>query len=155
MNAFIAEFSPRALRLVLEHEAAFPGTAGFVEATAEARKLVSSLPAELSFSFYLQPNPQTMGSDPALVFPRLLAETEGWLECIVHSIVYRLGQFLDDVITGINEARPYRAVGAARSLVELSAFVHHHAKILVPPARKRARGRVTTSPARSRISSSR
>lgn len=140
MSAVIAEFSPRALRLVLDHEAAFPGTAGFVEAIAEARKLVSSVPAELSFTFYLKPNPQTMGSDPALVFPRLLGETEGWLECIVHSVVYRLGQFLDDVITGINDARPYRAVGAARSLVELSAFVHHNAKILVAASKETSAG---------------
>jgi hypothetical protein len=32
--------------------------------------------------------------------------------------------------------RPYRSVGAARSLVELSAFVHHYTKTLVKEATK-------------------
>jgi hypothetical protein len=37
---------------------------------------------------------------------------------------------LDDLVTGLNSARPYRVVNAARGLVELSAFVYHHTKIL-------------------------
>ena len=75
-----------------------------------------------------------MGGDPAVVFPRLLAETEGWLGFIVHSVTYRIGQFLDDLVTGMNDARPYRSIGAARSLVELSAFVYHYTKIFMKEA---------------------
>lgn len=131
MNAMITEFSPHARQLVADHEAAFPGTARFLGAIDEARNIIDAMPPEFSFTFYLDPSPQKMGSDPALVFPRLLSETEGWLGCVVYSIAYRLGQFLDDVITGVNNARPYRSVSAARSLVELSAFVYHHTKIIV------------------------
>jgi hypothetical protein len=127
----ITDFSDRILRLVSDHESHFPGTAGFVSAIADARTFAQSVPPSFLFTFYLKANPQAMGSDPAVVFPRLLEQTEGWLGFIVHSVAYRLGQFLDDLITGMNAARPYRSVGAARSLMELSAFVHHHTKKLV------------------------
>jgi hypothetical protein len=126
----IAEFSARTFRLVSDHEVAFPGTAGFLEAIAEARKIISAIPPEFLFTFRLKVNPATMGSDPVVVIPRLLGETEAWLGFIVHSVAYRIGQFLDDVITGIDAARPYRSVGAARCLLELSAFVYHHTKKL-------------------------
>jgi hypothetical protein len=151
----ITDFSERILRLVSDHESHFPGTAGFVSAIADARQFTESVPPTFSFTFYLNPNPQAMGSDPAVVFPRLLEQTEGWLGFIVHSVAYRLGQFLDDLITGMNAARPYRSVGAARCLVELSAFVHHHTKILVSASTTLAQvpveGIVTTLGAASRF----
>ena len=130
----ISEFSERAQQFIRAHEAAYPETEGFAAAVDDARKVIKSTPPDFAFTFYLDPNPRTMGGDSAIVFPRLLAETEGWLGFIVHSVAYRLGQFLDDLSTGINDARPYRAVGAARSLVELSAFVYHHTKIILKEA---------------------
>lgn len=72
----------------------------------DARKVIEATPPDFSFTFYLNPNPQKMGGDPAVVFPRLLAQTEGWLGFIVHSVAYRIGQFVDDLVTGIDEARP-------------------------------------------------
>jgi len=111
----ISEFSERILEAIKGHEAAFPGTAEFGGAIEEARKIVDSLPPAFSFTFHQNPSPAAMGSDPTNLFPRLLAETEGWLGIVVHSVAFRLGHFLDDLVTGLNEARPYRAVGAARS----------------------------------------
>src|SRR4029079_6820920 len=73
---------------------------------------------------------------PVVVFPRLLGEVEGWLGFIVHSVVFRLGHYVDNVVTGFNGARPYRVVNAARSLLELTAVVHHHATILRDAAAK-------------------
>ena len=112
----ITDFSERILRLVSD-PIPLSGTARIVSAIADARKFTESVPPSFSFTFYLNPNPQAMGSDPAVVFPRLLEQIEGWLGCFVHSVAYRLGQFLDDLITGMNAARPYRSVGAARGLV--------------------------------------
>jgi hypothetical protein len=126
----ITEFSARAHRFVVDHEADFPGTAGFLSAIADARKLVDSVAPEYPFTFRLNVNPATLGPDPDLAFPRLVGETEGWLGFIVHSVAYRLGHFLDDVTTGLNAARPYRAVSGARGVTELSAFVYHHTQIL-------------------------
>ncbi len=90
----ITEFSERVTEFVSCHEANYPGTAGFLSEVANARKFVCSVPADFSFTFYLKVSVEGMGSDPAIVFPRLLAETEGWLGFIVHSVAYRLGQFL-------------------------------------------------------------
>jgi hypothetical protein len=97
----ISEFFERTRRLAEDHAAAFPRTAEFVAAVEDARKVIDATPPVFSFTFYLNPNPQAMGGDPAVVFPRLLAETEGWLGFIVHSVTYRIGQFLDDLVTGI------------------------------------------------------
>ena len=46
-------------------------------------------------------------------------------------MAFRLGQFLDDLVTGLNSARPYRVVGTARYLLELAAFVHHSTNIVL------------------------
>jgi hypothetical protein len=143
----MAEFSERTRRLAEDHAAAFPGTAGFVAAVDDARNVIEAKPPVFSFKFYLDPNPQTMGGDPNIVFPRLVTETEGWLGSIVHSTEYRIANFLDDLVTGINDARPYRSVGAARSFVELSAFVHHYTKTLVKEATKLSSQPSNDSPA--------
>jgi hypothetical protein len=97
----ISEFSERILEAIKDHEAAFPGPAGFVVAIEEARKTVDSAPPAFSFTFHQNPSPAAMGSDPTNVFPRLLAETEGWLGIVVHSVAFRLGHFLDDLVTGL------------------------------------------------------
>jgi len=81
----ISEFSERTRRLAEDHAAAFPGTAGFVAAVDDARNVIEAKPPVFSFTFYLDPNPQTMGGDPNIIFPRLVTETEGWLGSIVHS----------------------------------------------------------------------
>jgi hypothetical protein len=75
--AMISEFSERTRRLAEEHAAAFPGTAGFVAAVDDARKVIDATPPVFSITFYLDPNPQTMGGDPDIVFPCLVTETEG------------------------------------------------------------------------------
>jgi hypothetical protein len=126
----IADFSEKTSRFILNHETEFPGTAGFLNAVVRARKATSSISSSYSFEFYLKVDPSQLGSDPVVVFPRLLGEVEGWLGFIVHSVAYRICQFLDDLITGIEAARPYRSVGSARGLVELSAFVRHHTELL-------------------------
>ena len=131
MEIMIAEFSARMSRIVSDQECSQPGAAGFLAAIADARKAVDGIAPEYQFTFRLNPNPPAMGSDPAVVFPLLLAETEGWLAFIVHSVAYRIGHFSDDIVTGLDGARPYRAVGGARSLLELAAFIHHHTQILV------------------------
>ncbi len=130
----ISEFSDRTDQLLSTHEVTFPQDAGFSAAIAEARKVVESVPAAFSFAFFLNPTPAAMGSDPAVVFPRLLAETEGWLGFIVHSTAFRLAQLLDDVVTGLNQGRPYRVAGAARCLLELAAFVHQSRKLVMEAA---------------------
>jgi hypothetical protein len=132
----ISNWCERSLNFLTEHEAAFPGTAGFISAVADARTAVASVAPSFSFTFHLDPNPEAMGADPALVFPRLLGEVEGWLGFFVHSVVFRIGHYVDDVVTGFNGVRPYRVVNAARSLLELSAVVHHHARILTAAAAK-------------------
>lgn len=131
----IAKLSPRTERLLTLNETAYPGDAGLRSALAAVSPVVDSLAREFSFTFHLAPSPAALGSDPAVVLPRLLAETEGWLGFVLHSVGYRLGQLVDDAVTGLNGHRPYRTVNAARSLVELSAFVHHYAKLIVAAAR--------------------
>lgn len=126
----ISELSKRVQHFVSVHEKSFPGTAGFVSAVAEARRAVDTGSPDLSFTFHLKVNLETMGDNPNIGFARLLGEIEGWMGFIVHSVTFRLGHFLDDIVTGLNDARPYRAMNATRSLVELSAYVYHHTKIL-------------------------
>jgi hypothetical protein len=75
----INEFFDRIDRFVSGHEMSFPATAGFSSAVAEARKVVDAVPSDFSFTFHLKLNPTAMGGKPDEMFPRLLAETEGWL----------------------------------------------------------------------------
>lgn len=126
----ITKFSQRAHQLLTAYEAAHPSNDGFMSAITDADKALDAIPANFSVTLQTNPNPATMGGSPTLVFPLLLAEIEGRVGVMVHSIAYRQAHFLDDLVTGINDARPYRAVGAARSLLELSAFVHHHVKVV-------------------------
>jgi hypothetical protein len=89
------------------------------------------VPSEVSLTIRLKVTPEALGGDPVLVFPRLLGETEEHISFIIHSVAYRVGNFVDDVVSAINDARPYRAVGAAQSFLELAAFVNDHTKKLV------------------------
>jgi hypothetical protein len=75
----ISEFSERILEAIKGHEAAFPGTAGFVVAIEEARKTVDSAPPAFSFTFHQNPSPAAMGSDPTNVFRVFLRrQKDGW-----------------------------------------------------------------------------
>jgi hypothetical protein len=123
----ISEFSDRTQRLIAANEAGCPGDAGLGAAVIDAHKALSSVAPEYSFAFHLDANPKAMGKDP---FRGLLADADGWLGFVVHSLAYRLAHFIDDLASGLNNARPYRSVSAARSLVEFTAFVHHNTKTL-------------------------
>lgn len=130
----IADFSERTAQIIAQHEKVFPGTAGFADAIRKARAANESVKPTHTFTFHLNPNLESMGADPSTAFINLLAETGGWLGFIEHSVAYRIAQFLDDVVTGIEGARPYRVVNAARCLVELCALLHHHSKVIAGAA---------------------
>lgn len=132
----ISQFSARTQTIISEHERVLPGTAGFLSAIDDARQFCSSLSSEFTFDFHLVPNPKSMGGNVSIVFPRLLAETEGWLGCITHSTAFRLEHYLDDIVTGLNESRPYRVVNAARSLLELAAFTAENANLVTSHAKE-------------------
>jgi hypothetical protein len=127
----ISKFSARIAQLVSANEASLPGDAGFASAIARARSVLNGVEPQFSFTFHLDASPKAMGSDPSLVFRALLRDTEGWLGFIVHSVAFRLGHFLDDLVSGLNSGRSYRTVGAARCLLEIAAFAHHDTKLVM------------------------
>lgn len=106
--------------------AIYPSDGGLLEAIEETRACLSDLPQEFTFTFHLAPSPAAFDSDQGAVFLGLLRQVEGWVGFCAHAVLYRLLQLLDDVVSGLNEARYLRAASAARSLVEASAFVHHY-----------------------------
>jgi len=102
----ISELSPEVFRAISEHETSMRGTSGFLAAIAEARQTTSVAQTDASYTLRLKVTPASMGSEPRLVFPRLLSETEAWLSLIITSITYRLGHFTDDVVKGSDRTGP-------------------------------------------------
>jgi hypothetical protein len=62
---------------IFRNVASNPGTAGFYAAIDDTRRMIKATPPNFAFIFYLDLNLRTMGGDPAIVFPRLLSQTEG------------------------------------------------------------------------------
>lgn len=110
--------------------AIYPDDAGFLEAIEETRACLHDIPRDFTLTFHVAPSPAAFGPDQAAVFLGLLRQVEAWVSFFAYSVIYRLLQLLDDIFSGLNDARYLRTVNAARSLLEADAFVHHYTQKL-------------------------
>ena len=114
-------------------EAASEEEAGFLAALGSARAFCERQPARGSFVTRADVTARALGPDgrlPPEEAAALLRDVHGWLGILAHGLVHRTHALLDDVESGLNERRFFRALGAARALVEHGAVLNYrHAEL--------------------------
>ncbi|WP_437644272.1 hypothetical protein [Sorangium sp. So ce362] len=121
------QLEPKIREIIDRVEHRYPGDAGLLAAIDLVAGTLDELPREFAFDADPDLRLATLEANRVSKNEALLLVAQnlhGWLGFAVYATVFKTSELVDDVISGLNDARPLRVVTAARSLMEHAAVLN-------------------------------